>query len=149
MLLIGLVLYGNVRFSNGMYVKKNLEFDGYLSLMTRVVGRIEATPGYEPGETPVLFVGLPKTFNHVIPGFKDYWNVTGMTGSSPIYTTEPSRFQAYFDYVMSLPIVLADGETRERLLADEGVRAMPCYPTEGFLAFRDGTLVVKLGDITD
>lgn len=149
MLLIGMVLYGNVRFSNGMYVKKNLEFDGYLSLMTRVVGRIEATPGYEPGETPVLFVGLPKTFNHVIPGFKDYWNVTGMTGSSPIYTTEPSRFQAYFDYVMSLPIVLADGETRERLLADEDVRAMPCYPADGFLTFRDGTLVVKLGDITD
>lgn len=149
MLLIGLVLYGNVRFSNGMYVKKNLEFDGYLSLMTRIVGRMEATPGYEPGETPVLFVGLPKTFNHVIPGFKDYWNVTGMTGSSPIYTTEPSRFQAYFDYVMSLPIVLADGETRERLLADEDVRAMPCYPADGFLTFCDGTLVVKLGDITD
>ena len=149
MLLIGMVLYGNVRFSNGMYVKKNLEFDGYLSLMTRIVGRMEATPGYEPGETPVLFVGLPKTFNRVIPGFKDYWNVTGMTGSSPIYTTEPSRFQAYFDYVMSLPIVLADGETRERLLADEDVRAMPCYPADGFLTFRDGTLVVKLGDITD
>lgn len=149
MLLIGLVLYGNVRFSNGMYVKKNLEFDGYLSLMTRIVGRMEATPGYEPGETPVLFVGLPKTFNHVIPGFKDYWNVTGMTGSSPIYTTEPSRFQAYFDYVMSLPIVLADSGTQQRLLADEDVRAMPCYPAEGFLTFRDGTLVVKLGDITD
>ena len=40
-------------------------------------------------------------------------------------------------------------ETRERLLADEDVRAMPCYPADGFLTFRDGTLVVKLGDITD
>ncbi|MDO5544623.1 MAG: glucosyltransferase domain-containing protein [Eubacteriales bacterium] len=149
MLMIGAVLYGNVRFSNGMYVKKNLEFDGYLSLMTRVVCRMEATPGYQPGETPVLFVGLPKTFNQVIPGFKDYWNVTGMTGSSPIYTTEPSRLQAYFDYVMSLPIVMAEGEARERLMTDERVQAMPCYPTEGFLAFYDGVLVVKLGDITD
>ena len=149
MLLIGMTIYGNVRFSNGMYVKKNLEFDGYLSLMTRVVGRMEAVPGYQPGETPVVFIGLPQTFNQVIPGFKDYWNVTGMTGSSPIYTTEPSRLQAYFDYVMSLPVVMADGETRQRLLADESVRAMPCYPAEGFLAFYDGTLVVKLGDITD
>ena len=149
MLLIGMTIYGNVRFSNGMYVKKNLEFDGYLSLMTRVVGRMEAVPGYQPGETPVVFIGLPQTFNQVIPGFKDYWNVTGMTGSSPIYTTEPSRLQAYFDYVMSLPVVMADGETQQRLLADESVRAMPCYPAEGFLAFYDGTLVVKLGDITD
>ena len=31
----------------------------------------------------------------------------------------------------------------------KSLRAMPCYPTEGFLAFYDGTLVVKLGDITD
>ena len=149
MLLITMVLYGNVRFSNGMYVKKNLEFDGYLSLMTRVVGRMEATPGYRPGETPVVFVGLPQTFQQVIPGFKDYWNVTGMTGSSPIYTTESSRMQAYFDYVMSLPIVLADDDTRQRLLSDEAVMAMPCYPTEGFLAFYDGTLVVKLSDVSD
>lgn len=149
MLMIGVVLYGNVRFSNGMYVKKNLEFDGYLSLMTRVVGRMEAFDGYQPGQTPVVFVGLPKTFNPVIPGFKDYWNVTGMTGSSPIYTTEPSRMQAYFDYVMSLPIVMADSETQARLQSEDSVRAMPCYPTEGFLAFYDGTLVVKLADVTD
>lgn len=149
MLVTFVILYGNVRFSNGMYVKKNLEYDGYLSLMTRVVGRMEAVDGYQPGETPVLFVGLPQTFNQVIPGFKDYWNVTGMTGSSPIYTTEPSRLQAYFDYVMSLPIVMAEGETRQRLLSDESVQAMPCYPAEGFLAFYDGTLVVKLANVTD
>ena len=110
---------------------------------------MEATPGYQPGETPVAIIGLPKTFHQVIPGFKDYWNVTGMTGSSPIYTTEPSRIQAYFDYVMSLPIVMADSGTLTRLMADESVRAMPCYPEEGFLAFYDGTLVVKLGDIAD
>ena len=72
-----------------------------------------------------------------------------MTGSSPIYTTEPSRMQAYFDYVMSLPIVMADSETQARLQSEDSVRAMPCYPTEGFLAFYDGTLVVKLADVTD
>lgn len=148
-LLIGVCMYGNARFANGMYVKKNLEFDGYLSLMTRIVGRMEATPGYQPGETPVAVIGLPNTFNQVIPGFKDYWNVTGMTGSSPIYTTESSRIQAYFDYVMSLPVVMADSETLARLKADDSVRAMPCYPAEGFLRFYDGTLVVKLGQITD
>ena len=148
-LLIGVCMYGNARFANGMYVKKNLEFDGYLSLMTRIVGRMEATPGYQPGETPVAVIGLPNTFNQVIPGFKDYWNVTGMTGSNPIYTTESSRIQAYFDYVMSLPVVMADSETLARLKADDSVRAMPCYPAEGFLRFYDGTLVVKLGQITD
>lgn len=149
MLLIGVVLYGNVRFSNGMYVKKNLEYDAYLSLMTRVVGRMEAFEGYRPGETPVVFVGLPQTFNRVIPGFKDYWNVTGMTGSSPIYTTEISRYQAYFDYVMSLPIALADEDTWVRVQSEDSVRVMPSYPTEGFLAWHAGTLVVKLSNTSD
>lgn len=149
MLMLGVLLYGNVRFSNGMYVKKNLEFDANLSLMTRIVGRMEAFDGYQPGETPVMFVGLPKTFNSVIPGFKDYWNVTGMTGSSTIYADAPSRFQAYFDYIMSLPIVLADSQVQNELLSQQAVREMPCYPADGFMAFFDGTLVVKLGDVSD
>lgn len=148
MFLIGMVLYGNVRFSNGMYVKKNLEFDANLSLMTRVVGRMEAFEGYAPGQTPVVFVGLPKILNRVIPGFKDYWNVTGMTGSSTIYTTESNRIQAYFDYILSVPIQLADGETSRQILSQDEVQNMPCYPTEGFMRYFGDTLVIKLGDIS-
>lgn len=149
MLLIGMVLYGNVRFSNGMYMKKNLEFDANLSLMTRIVGRMEAFEDYAPGQTPVVFVGLPKIFNQVIPGFKDYWNVTGMTGSSTIYTTEPSRIQAYFDYILSVPVLLADGDTSYELKSLDEVQDMPCYPAEGFMRYFGETLVVKLGDIPD
>lgn len=142
-----LLLYGNVRFSNGMYMKKDLEYDAYLSLMTRVVTRMEMTEGYVPGETTVVFVGNPENRNGMIPGFKDYWNVIGMTSSDLILEPERSRYQAYFDYILSLPIHLAEPEIWREVSHSEASRWMPCYPADGCMEFRDGMLVVKLGDV--
>lgn len=39
-------------YANQMYLKKDLEYDATLSVMTRVVDRIEQVEGYIPGETP-------------------------------------------------------------------------------------------------
>lgn len=147
--LAALVLYGNVRFSNGMYMKKDLEFDAYLSLMTRIVTRMEMTEGYVPGETEVVFVGNPENRSAMIPGFKDYWNVIGMTSGDLLLEPERSRYQAYFDYILSLPVNLAEGQRWNEISDSEAARAMPCYPAEGFLAFREGVLVVKLGQVDD
>lgn len=148
-LLMAILLYGNVRFSNGMYMKKDLEYDAYLSLMTRVVGRIEAEEGYVPGETPVVIVGLPENLNTMIPGFKDYWNVTGMLKTDVVYADERSRYQAYFDHVMNTPIKLAEAAQWNEVRQWEDVREMPCYPADGFLRFYDNVLVVKLGEIQE
>lgn len=144
-----LVLYGNVRFSNGMYMKKDLEFDAYLSLMTRIVTRMEMTEGYVPGETTVVFVGNPEHHNAMIPGFKDYWNVIGMTRSDLLIEPERSRYQAYFDYILSLPINLAEPETWRQISHSEASQAMPCYPLPGCMEFREEILVVKLGKVAD
>lgn len=149
MALAALLLYGNVRFSNGMYMKKDLEYDAYLSLMTRVVTRMEMTEGYVPGETVVVFVGKPEDRNSMIPGFKDYWNVTGMTSGDLLLEPERSRYQAYFDYILSLPVNLAESQLWNEVSGSEEVRAMPCYPKEGFLDFWGDVLVVKLGQVED
>lgn len=144
--LIFALLYGNVRFANGMYIKKDLEHDAYVSLMTRVLGRIENLDGYLPGETPVVFVGLPENLNEVLPGFKDYWNVTAMTNSDMIYASERSRFQAFFDYILGVPILLADGNVWTEITRQESVEQMPNYPADGCTAFQNGVLIVKLGN---
>lgn len=146
-LLAGLLLYGNVQFANGMYLKKDLEYDAYLSLMTRVTYRMEDTEGYIPGQTPVVFVGLPTNLNPVVPGFLEYWNVTGMTSSDTIYAPEARRFQAYYDYVLNVPITLADGALWLETLRRPDVAAMPQYPAQGSVILVDGLLIVKLGDV--
>lgn len=144
-LLVLLLMYGNVQFANGMYLKKDLEYDAYLSLMTRVVYRMEDHDGYVPQETPVVFAGLPENLNPCIPGFKEYRTVTGMETTDLICTPQRSRFQAYFDYILGVPVALAEEEVWERLQTDSRVSGMPCYPADGCIAMIDGVLVVKLG----
>lgn len=140
------LVYGNVRFANGLYMKKMLEHEAYMSLMTRITARMEMVEGYIPGETEVVFVELPDHLNDVLPGFKDYWNVTGMTSSDMIYVGARDRYQAFFDYMMSLPILLADDETWNAATSTEAVQQMPVYPARDSIQMIDDILYVKLGD---
>ena len=145
MALVFLLVYGNVRFANGMYMKKALEHEAYMSLMTRVVARMESVEEYVPGETEVVFVDLPDNLNDVMPGFKDYWNVTGMTEPDMIYAGGRDRFQAFFDYMMGLPILLAEDAVWNEARDLEAVQQMPVYPAQGSIQMLDGVLYVKLG----
>ena len=145
MVLVFVLAYGNVRFANGMYMKKELEHEAYQSLMTRVVARMELREDYVPGETEVVFVKLPDNMTEVMPGFKDYWNVTGMTKSDMIYVGARDRFQAYFDYMLSLPILLAEEDVWNAAPQLEAVQQMPVYPAGDSMQMIDGILYVKLG----
>lgn len=145
-MMVGL-LYGSVQFANGMYLKKDLEQNAYLSLMTRVVDRMEQCEGYVTGETPVVFVGVPNVMNDVMPGFKDYWNVTGMTFPDVILAPEKSRFQAYFDYILNIPVVLADDYHWFAGIYNEETANMPCFPAAGSVAMQGDVLVVKLSNV--
>ena len=145
MLAVLLLMYGNVQFANGMYLKKDLEYDAYLSLMTRVVYRMEDYDGYVPGETPVYFSGLPKDLNKSIPGFKEYQTVTGMEQTDLLCAPQRIRFQAYFDYILCTPVNLVQDELWIEMETDPRISEMPCYPADGCIAMIDNMLVVKLG----
>lgn len=147
MVLVFLLLYGNVQFANGMYLKKDIQSDAYRSLMTRVVSRMEKQPEYIPGETSVVFVGLPEDLNDDIPGFEEYSAVTGMWSMDVLFDSQPQRFQAYFDYVLCAPIKLVNNEQWYAMREEPEIQAMPNYPAQGCMKVVDGVLVVKLGDI--
>ena len=55
--MLGLISWSNLIFANQLYLKKALQEEAALSLMTRVVDDIEDFEGYIPGQTPVAFVG--------------------------------------------------------------------------------------------
>lgn len=146
---VALLLYGSVQFSNGMYLKKDMEHDAYLAMMSRVVARMEACEGYVAGETPVVFVGMPQSLNYIAPGFKDYWNVTGMMSSDVIFMPVKSRYQAYFDYVLGVPLLLAEDAQWTQLLNSPQAEQMPPYPASGCMQMQEGVLLVKLGQQED
>lgn len=145
MMLVFVLVYGNVRFANGMYMKKMLEHEAYMSLMTRVIARMEMVEEYIPGETEVVFVDLPDNLTSVMPGFKDYWNVIGMTKPDMIYVGARDRYQAFFDYMMGLPILLADEDIWNVADQNQTVQQMPVYPARESMQMIDGILYVKLG----
>ena len=143
--LVLVLIYGNVQTANAMYLKKDLEQDAYLSVMTRVVYRMEDYDTYVPGLTPVIIVGLPEQMSEVIPGFEPYREPTGMYMSDVINHSERERWQAYFSYLLMNPITLADDAVWNDLRQSPQVQKMPAYPMEGCITMIDGTLVVKLG----
>lgn len=149
MALVAVLLWGNVQLSNGMYLKKEMEQNAYLSLMTRVTGRMEACETYVPGETPVVFVGLPQIQNSEVPGFEASLDITGMESSDVLVFPNRRRFQTYFDYILNTPLLLAEESEWEQIVTSEQMAQMPSYPSQGCMEMRDGTLVVKLGELPD
>ena len=143
-ILLAVILYGNLQTANVLYLKKHMEQDSYLSMMTRIVYRMEASGEYEPGVTPVVFVGAPAGMHDNIPGFERYSRITGSDNAVVANTNEDYRLRAYFDTVLNIPVVIPSGDIYNGMKTDPRVADMPVYPEDGCIALLDGILVVKL-----
>ncbi len=152
-LLAALLLFSNVQTANNVYTKKDLEQTACLSLMTKVMYRVEEQPDYVPAETPLVFVGVSPLLNGKIPGFEDYYDIAGAEYSSPLVKSAASYFYngyaAYLRYILNSSAVPADADTWIRLHQDPRVQSMPIWPAEGCIQVLDGVMVVRLGEITD
>lgn len=141
--LIVVLICAQVQVANVLYLKKDLEQDAYLSVMTRVIYRMEDTEGYIPGETPVVMVGLPQQLNDTIPGFEAYRKPNGMWMTDVLNYGDSGHWAAYFKYILLNPAKIVSGS---KMTDDPRVQALPCYPAQGCTAIIDGTLFVKLSE---
>ena len=144
--LIFIILWGNIQSSNGLYLKKDLEQRATFSVMTRVADRIESHPDYISGSTTVAIYGRYDQIT--IPGFEQYSRITGADVPSPISTVYPryyfDLYEAYFKYILDLPIRVCDDEVWHEIKESPELRAMPVFPDEGSMTMIDGVLVVKM-----
>ena len=133
------ICWSNMVFSNQIYSRRGVEEQATLSLITRVVGEIENTEGYKPGETKVAIVG---TFENspvikVPDGLSDL-SVLGMGSTAAFYEgTE----MAYIKNCLHANMVF-EGIDRNQ----EEIAAMPAYPEKGSIEFVGDVLVVKIGN---
>lgn len=138
----------NFILSNTCYLKKEVEKEATLSVMTRVVDRIEQYDGYIVNETPVVFVGTPQLASW-FGGTDKVGNMVGMYYITPItYDAVNYRldiYKAYFKYVMNYPIRLCDEKTVAAIKENEYVKNMPHFPDKDSIAMVDGIMVVKMG----
>lgn len=146
--IVVLVIWNGIPISNAAYLKKDLERQQTLSLMTRVTARMDSLEDYESGVTPVAFVG--KIDMDEMPGFEVFegdGNTTGVQGLTANDQIKNYRdYEAYFKYILNIPINLCEEETRLELWETETVQNMMVFPEEGCMKMVDGILVVKMGE---
>lgn len=136
------LLFDRGIYANQIYLKKDLEYDATLSVMTRVVDRIEQVEGYIPGETPVEFLGdiLRSQLTMTRPAFASLGSLTGTEENYAI--TYADTFWMYLEDVMGYPIKRfreTKNEEQERVTDD-----MPCFPDKDSVQMVDGVVFVKL-----
>lgn len=140
-ILIFIVLWNNILVSNTTYIKKDFEKDANLSLFTRIIYSMENIDGYIPGETPVVFIGTPSTLLSDMKGFEQYYDIIGSNSKLTIGAGLKSYYQSYFEYVLQVPIKLADNETWNYYNYQE--TELPSYPEKDSIIIDDNLLIVN------
>ena len=140
--LASIVIWNNLQASNTLYLKKNLEQEAALSLMTRVADRLEMLPGYVGGETPVVFVGTPSNAS-IMPGFESVSEIDGAASANVLTYNTYGMYEAYFSYILNSPINLASTVWSD-FQTDARVAEMPSFPNLQSIQKLDGVVVIKM-----
>ncbi|MBR0213660.1 MAG: glucosyltransferase domain-containing protein [Solobacterium sp.] len=146
-LMLSVLIFNHISFSNALYVRKALEYDATMSLMTRLAVQMEKTEGYKIGETPVAILGVldESPMNMERPGFqfvKDLWVGTKHNFSISYYET----YEAEFKYILGYPVNLVPEDDTKQYMAMDEVKRMPVFPYEGSVKMVGDTMVIKLSE---
>ncbi|MCR5464817.1 MAG: glucosyltransferase domain-containing protein [Bacteroidales bacterium] len=143
--LLILLVWNNVVYANQVHVRKSLEEQATLSVMTRIIDKIEQVEGYEPGKTEVVFVGnLDKS---EVKQNREGYNARHVIGDYVNFSvTYLETLSDYFKYYLGYPINVAGRDTAVYFSKMPEVAEMPAFPSPGFADMIGDKLVVKLSD---
>ena len=130
-----LILLVDVQTANSAYVKKSLERQATLSIMTNVNAQMNGTAGYMPGESKVVFVGSPRTESNEL--FPYLSQITGLGYEAAI--TYEGVYTAYYKYVLQTALWQVSND-----IPKEFTDPMPSFPQNGYIQWYNDVLVVKL-----
>lgn len=141
---LAVLVFCSAAFSNQVYLKQALNADNTRATLTRLLDRVEQTPGYRPGATPVALIGElregPLATSR--PGFE---NVTGAGLDENFSVTNYVSYDYYFEQVLGYPIRLLTPEEAEAYAQEPQVQALEPFPASGCaVLLPDGTLAVRL-----
>ena len=145
LIIIGYVIFNNIVFSNSAYLKKDLQYNATISIMTRILDRMEQTEGFIPGKTQVVFVGDLNengSISESRPGF-EYINGTGFWDFN-YSVTYHDTYQYYFENILGYPINIADEKTSNEYKCQTAIEKMPVFPAKESCKMIKDVMVVKL-----
>ena len=141
---MGVLMLSAVIFSNQVYLKKNLEQQSTLSVMTRVIDRMERTEGYRPGDTPVALLGSLEASPLAMTrdGFE---HLEDLDAASDRFAADGVEENTWYMWeIMGYPCNLVSYYEAETIAESEEGQAMPVFPAQGSCRMLDGVMVVKL-----
>ena len=135
------LIFLNIQSANAFYVKKTTEQEATLSVMTRIVDKVEDLEGYEPGITPVAFIGTPAEYLQTNEAFAELSRLVGMNDASAI--TYEGTYKSYIAVMMKVRINLVKESVARETLGEDFIGAMPAFPAKGSIQMEKGIVVVK------
>ena len=143
-MLLCIIVFDNCIYSNQVYLKKDMENASTLSVLTRIIDRMEETEGYVPGETECAFIGIldEGPLNQHRAGFN--YNTGGLWYN--FNTSYPDTYPVYMNYYLDYPMTFVSSEKRTALQNSPEVQNMPFFPAKDSVKMVDGVLVVKLSE---
>ena len=139
-LLCGIV-FMNIQTANACYVKKTIEQEATLSVMTRVVDRIESLDGYEAGYTPVAFIGIPAHYLNNYEPFDGLESIMGLNTNAAI--TYPRGYTQYFQMIMRVDVNVVYNLADYGMDEAESIKDMPNFPAKDSVQMKNGVVLVK------
>ena len=156
-LFIFLLSINGAIYANQVYLKKELEYQSTLSIMTGFEERLDSIPDYTPGETPVVCLGsfadnpyysdvrkgFPPSSDQqpfdVDGNFTEY--SVGLKADISLYG--PEQIDRYYRYILGCPIKLeAYKDLSDSKKAQ--LKSMPLYPQNGSIVYDGEIVLIKL-----
>ena len=142
--LITIILLGNVRMANTLYMMKEIAEEKTQSYMNRVIYSIESFEDYIPNKTKVVIEGSPNMnieFNNATDNLR---RITGAGEDFSLYVGEYGRYDYYLKMFQYANINIIENPYLDKIEQWE-INNMPVYPNKGSIKYIDDILVVKLG----
>ena len=142
----GITFLSSIVFANQVYLKKNLEYQTTISIMTRVIEMAEQTEGFDPNYSTVAIVGSIED-SSIAMAHKGFEHLAVLDAAANNYTASSQEENTwYFWEIMGYPFNFVSDYERDHLAATEAVTSMPAFPNQGCCQMIDRTLVIRLSE---
>lgn len=141
-ILLSIVIWSNLVYSNGAYTTQKIIFDRSISLYTRVLDDIYEIPEYVHNQTPVIILG-DYTFDDYAFNLskKEYRDLGAFNNTSVTYSLTVKNLMHYLGEEINM---IMDEKTNIKMAEKQEVRSMPSFPNKGYIQMIDDYLVINL-----
>ena len=143
LIIVGLtmVVIVNVYAANTAYLKLHLRYENLYSFCTSTAAHLESMPDYQQ-DTPVAVIGTWQDLEFYEDSFSGTEHLIGAHNLSPSSYSLDKMFEYYIGREVNLVYI----DDAKLIAQTDAAKAMPSYPSHGYIQMIDGTIVIKLSD---